>query len=1441
MSITKLRELVVIINEGSGIIFQPKDESSTYLLTAKHVVTGSEKPSDGIPAVSKCSRLKKVLGKWKEVTIEFDKITLGVNYFPHEEIDICILKIGRLLDIDPVLRFEDLDNDRVGFLLAGYPSLRRIDKDIIQWFRFDESVTIKQETTNGLVEAHIPDLPSYAELVGFSGGGIVRLEENRISLAGIQIKMVDSHDEERLGRVEFTPLQYFDEIVAAYQGALNQMESAILESAVTSSLDLDQELRIQYIEDIENEAYYVDRIYRDDTRTYSVLDFFDDTPKGEGIGDILAKEEKIVVLGNPGLGKSFELRKLAIELWENGEGIPIYRNLKNFTETNTIEDYISVDISSIDSIILILDGVDEIPNIQDFLSKFENFIKRNKVAKKKIRYVLSCRTNIYNSVINSVAGFKAFFLQDLSFEDALNLLNDKCGDIVHSLEFNSELLVFITNPFQIAILSDYINQHKALPSNTAEIWEGYITKRLENDRFGKLAKIAIKVPLIKVNSKRVALVNELMKSNIISEDNLLRVLKENVSDYDEFVKNPLLDKSYNSNDWFFEHRNIQEYFAASVLKEHEFETIKEFICIKGLNRTHPSLFNTITFLLSLMDTNSEKFSSLIELISNNDPVQLFKTDSNRIEQIRGRVFQSFFTSECIEKTLWINTTKGIRTKEIAGFANNKENYKFLLSVVSDKSAHFRARISALDILSYFRLDVIDLEELQTFFKDILSQHDTGINIKTHTISCIYGLGLCQFDPKFLDWLVEHFKEESDKSLSRAMLDVINSMPSVDPYFSYLKNEFLFDNRILTRNTKDEVLRGNSLMLGKIILKLEDPNNLIDILSYYFGEKYTIRLEGELSKSLLDRLLYFAKREDDFIIRLLQKIGKIKAFYRQSDFLTILLDKSQNKLDIARILIKEQEFHVIRQMLAKIADKELCELIRNVHVSNPIDFREIEYFRNNLNNLKRDSSLAEYFNGIMEEIGFVFNESVFTSTDANAYELLRKARIQQNFNLLFDSDKLLQAVGIIFEDNGNSLTWERMVDIEHSWYQENSRSYNIDMQYDILRKFIRDYGTLSLEDFTVIFIQNEVIRFETIKSKLSNKNREFIVSEEQEELIRQWCFAACSIIDFANSITLKDQNSFVIHSDFRRMKLVLFFQKEFQLVLPKEFLLNCIEFISVDTYQGEGIDLESLYILVGDTSAFDERVTENLLQKRLFSLALSRHIEYALKRKLTKSYHKIKIYLSERSDIYPGDKILDDYIMLTKDKRMLEDFCTNIHSSKCWAAVAILMQQDIAMPFCITVALQYLDEKDDQYISNAMEVLFKSNHPRALKSFLAYLREGINISVDQSAFASYDVVMDVAIVKEIFAIIYGADYDRFSFNGGNMLLTTYLSNISKKDFDGVRKILIEIQSEVVAEVNDTGIFYINNLIYMCENAYINYCSNPYSFNEALQASNSLLKF
>jgi len=222
MELEELRRYIVIINGGSGVIYQASDIDHTYILTAKHVI---EKAGN---MVNQLFRYEFDGDTWIAKNIPFD-IKVGENYFADEQADIAILKIARLDGFDQLFRTAG-DTERTGYLLAGYPLKRRGQNttvDLSNSYRVNEPVTLQTVKNNHLREANVAGNPNIDEINGQSGGAIGIIKDDVFFLVGIQSQMVEAINES-LGAVEFCPVSTFDQLVKAHPDKLSPLYPAFM-------------------------------------------------------------------------------------------------------------------------------------------------------------------------------------------------------------------------------------------------------------------------------------------------------------------------------------------------------------------------------------------------------------------------------------------------------------------------------------------------------------------------------------------------------------------------------------------------------------------------------------------------------------------------------------------------------------------------------------------------------------------------------------------------------------------------------------------------------------------------------------------------------------------------------------------------------------------------------------------------------------------------------------------------------------------------------------------------------------------------------------------------------------------------------------------------------------------------------------------------------------
>ncbi|RYE59624.1 MAG: hypothetical protein EOP48_00310 [Sphingobacteriales bacterium] len=223
MEISDVRPYVAIVNAGSGCLIKPMTDQYIYLLTAKHNI------EDAGNVLERISLFSLAGGAWARYEIEFPSFQEGLDYFPHPTKDIAIIKImGDYPVHNDLYRDDRFSESPNGFNLLGYPEIRRNNAIEAEWYRLDNNVSVLDDRGEGMFEAMIPGNPGFDEVSGTSGGAIVKIIKGKAFLAGIQNRMAE--DEEVLGRIRFTGISAFEEIVALFPVELTVIFPAHLKS-----------------------------------------------------------------------------------------------------------------------------------------------------------------------------------------------------------------------------------------------------------------------------------------------------------------------------------------------------------------------------------------------------------------------------------------------------------------------------------------------------------------------------------------------------------------------------------------------------------------------------------------------------------------------------------------------------------------------------------------------------------------------------------------------------------------------------------------------------------------------------------------------------------------------------------------------------------------------------------------------------------------------------------------------------------------------------------------------------------------------------------------------------------------------------------------------------------------------------------------------------------
>ena len=222
MNENDLKRYTVILDDGSGVLFQPLDETQTYILSAKHVFYKDVKHHNGPDTKELKDRIYYRLSTDQGTPIEV-RVDKGVNYYENDHADAAILVLDKNSGFDQIF----IDENCTAFnecLLCGYPS--KIFGNTNDRYS-NHRISRKIDTTNNgyfRLETNFGNL-NHEDIIGFSGGGILRVCNGVINIIGIQSSTITDNAN---GQIDVVPISGYTEIIA--KNGLSEMVPSFLKS-----------------------------------------------------------------------------------------------------------------------------------------------------------------------------------------------------------------------------------------------------------------------------------------------------------------------------------------------------------------------------------------------------------------------------------------------------------------------------------------------------------------------------------------------------------------------------------------------------------------------------------------------------------------------------------------------------------------------------------------------------------------------------------------------------------------------------------------------------------------------------------------------------------------------------------------------------------------------------------------------------------------------------------------------------------------------------------------------------------------------------------------------------------------------------------------------------------------------------------------------------------
>jgi CRP-like cAMP-binding protein len=347
--------------------------------------------------------------------------------------------------------------------------------------------------------------------------------------------------------------------------------------------------------------------------------------------ELIAHNQRLVVLGEAGAGKTTVLRRLMLDLAEEGErqlrqpegraALPFFLNLSLLTPDRQVEDLIlnalhayglyefesKSDLQTLldrkapeqyptDKFVFLLDGLNEIPAGEDSRHDLNRFILRYYEGN---RFIIACRTEDYSYI----AGFRAVTLQPLGGQDIETYLVKYLGEeqgrrVAVEIHGDAQLLELGQNPLALYMFAQIAKTEPGvLPKNRGVLFQRFtdnLLERTDTEWWKIFGRSKARVPLelrrrvlawlgLMMHEQRVRSYSRQEWDNLIKKgleryqqthaergEEYLPISAQDV--FEEVIYSGLLRLSSDRSRVEFLHHAVQEFFAALSLRGHEQDT-----------------------------------------------------------------------------------------------------------------------------------------------------------------------------------------------------------------------------------------------------------------------------------------------------------------------------------------------------------------------------------------------------------------------------------------------------------------------------------------------------------------------------------------------------------------------------------------------------------------------------------------------------------------------------------------------------------------------------------------------------------------------------------------------------------------------------------------------------------------------------------------------------
>ena len=991
--------------------------------------------------------------------------------------------------------------------------------------------------------------------------------------------------------------------------------------------------------------------------------------------DVVLQYNRIVLLGDAGVGKTTELERIRAHFSKDGSlYTPFFVSLNRYVDEN-IPELLGSAWTSLpkDRALIIMDGLDEIEakNKNNAIRRIEAFSEEY----PSVKILISCRRNFYKiekeGEPGTLSGFSSYILLDVDDKDVEKYIEKKLGNqaeafrnAISALQLN----VLLRVPFYLVSLVTLfsVNQRK-LPENKAEIFEHLVNDRIKLDsiHFRTTIELEENRRIIRKTLERLALGMEMLGKNYLTDEEYATLVGD--GSLRGLIKYCTVWRKNEgtTTTWQFEHNNFQEYFAAKALSRKPLQIIKNVVSFKpDFKKVIPSWINTLSFLLNISND-----PALYQWILESEPEFAVRVELGRIENsVRIHIFKQIF-EKYKEKRVWIPVDK-YNYCELARFGQSEDTPSFLMDEI-DRAAHYTTRCNAIQLLSY--MDIIFEQKqraTQLLLKCALGKQNEGKHESEEVqAQALIALARLKLNSKeIIDQIVLKLAPSSSDFVRFGLYYFLHKSEYLDEYIDVFLEGIQYVGFKVSNGSSNAINNarlGEELWNLKVGLeKAKSPEAIKKILSYFaqnFEHLHHTTLETTLSVVAENAAVAYSN-EPKILELAIELLSILIKEYRRDEIQHFIrfFDITNTRLQVfEKIFAQRTDKDHAMSVLSTLANPSCLEFIVQQYEIGQIADKDVWLFQNllGLNNPDLYMSFNELIN---KKSG-----NKFSLPPRRDFEEERTLRRTQDINLLFHKEEFIRQLKLIFEkEQKQTFTSDEIIKV---MTQRWENQYFSDLAiYTLLQ--IAKKQPVSLDNIAQI-VNGWNWNWFCI-SKLYDyfeSNKDLSITDEQRAWISEWCYSNLNKVDFKIALITKSSRQ----CSAGHLAIYLwYFLRKFDLKYPHNVLLDMLSFDWVEGHQMVGIKyLEDRL----PKTEMTERVLKNLKDRIQNSDVLKNHLDYCMRNKLKECLPYAIAEISNNNRNYDVRKAaLDAITEISETTTELERVLTNISDEFKWDVVKQLV-------------------------------------------------------------------------------------------------------------------------------------------------------------------------